>query len=117
MSIDDNERTSECCTFHPHTTEIGTFAISEDSVSPETPFEVSLTLNKQGAVKSAAMTGVTMYMGTIPVQFTQVDTHKWVARIMVGSCSEPRMVWHLNVDIQYQGQARSVFYPITVSQF
>ncbi|TMP38905.1 hypothetical protein CWB98_04265 [Pseudoalteromonas rubra] len=73
---------------------------SAKKLHPETPFELSLALNSSDIeVQSAWLEGTQMYMGTIPVFFTQQQTGLWSAEVMVGACSEPVMEWRLTVKL------------------
>ncbi len=114
MSIDDN-MANACCTYHTQSDENAVFALSEQTVHPETPFFVSLSIPQDAKVVSAKMSGVTMYMGTIPVMFEQRTATKWVAQIMLGSCSEPTMVWHLDVAVVNRDITSHYVYPVSVT--
>ena len=74
-------------------------ALDKPDVQPETPFDLLLTLPEGWRVKNAKMTGVSMYMGMIPVFFEQKD-HQWHAQTMVGACSSPNMMWQLSITLQ-----------------
>ena len=114
VSIDDNN-SSECCHFHIQEVGNAVFALSTANVEPEKPFSVLLTLNNGVSPISAKMTGVTMYMGTIPVMFKPVADGQWQVDIMVGSCSEPSMVWALTVKLNDNDRQIDISYLITVT--
>ncbi|WP_157605830.1 hypothetical protein [Rheinheimera sp. SA_1] len=49
---------------------------------------------------SAEMTGVSMYMGRIPLRFTfDAATGLWVSDFMLGACSDPQMIWQLKLQL------------------
>ena len=68
--------------------------LSEETLSPETPFSIYAQLPAGVIITAAKLEGVTMYMGYIPVQFKNQGS-VWVANTMVGICSEKNMVWKL----------------------
>ena len=68
--------------------------LSEETLSPETPFSIYAKLPAGVTITAAKLEGVTMYMGYIPVQFTK-HSNIWLANTMVGICSEQNMVWKL----------------------
>ncbi len=114
MSIDDN-MVDACCSYYPQHDENAEFALSRQTIHPESPFFVSISIAEGAQVVSASMSGVTMYMGSIPVVFEKQSQTKWVAQIMVGACSEPTMIWHLAVDVVQEGILSHYIYPITVT--
>ncbi len=63
---------------------------------------IKLTLELPDRVKPGLgnVEGVSMYMGSIPLQWKQTDTGKWQADLYLGSCTEPRMTWRLTVPLQ-----------------
>lgn len=68
--------------------------LSEETLSPETPFSIYTQLPAGFKITTAKLEGVTMYMGYIPLQFTE-HGNIWLANTMVGICSEQNMVWKL----------------------
>ncbi|MFP3351078.1 hypothetical protein R0K04_06610 [Pseudoalteromonas sp. SIMBA_153] len=68
--------------------------LSEETLSPETPLSIYAQLPTDLKITRAKLEGVTMYMGYIPVQFTE-QGNIWLADTMVGICSEQNMVWKL----------------------
>lgn len=73
------------------------------SISPgDIPVETLLRLQLRSAQPlqqvSAEMTGVSMYMGKIPLRFTfDAATGLWSSDFMLGACSDPKMVWQLQL--------------------
>lgn len=68
--------------------------LSEETLSPETPFSIYAQLPAGVIITAAKLEGVTMYMGYIPLQFIE-QGNIWLADTMVGICSEQNMVWKL----------------------
>lgn len=104
-----------CCQAHQKSYPQGvTIALSDELLHPETPFTFLVTLPSNSQITQARLSGVTMYMGTIPLQFQQVKPNQWLANAMVGACSEPNMVWQLELTVTQQGKAQSIIYPFSV---
>ncbi|NMM41785.1 hypothetical protein [Pseudoalteromonas arctica] len=84
--------------------------LTEQQITPETPFEIHLSLPSTLLVHSAKLEGITMYMGYIPVMFEPRDDIL-VAQSMVGICSERNMTWKLTLEVKnQQGQIKHVYY-------
>ncbi|WP_392343790.1 hypothetical protein [Pseudoalteromonas prydzensis] len=89
--------------------------LAEQKTTPETPFEIYLSLPSGYTVQSAKLEGVTMYMGFIPVLFEARDG-LLVAHTMVGICSERNMTWKLVLELNnQQGHAEHVLYYFDVT--
>lgn len=89
--------------------------LAEQEITPETPFEIYLSLPSGYTTQSAKLEGITMYMGYIPVLFAPRDD-MLVAQTMVGICSERNMTWKLTLEVKNpQGQPESVFYYFDVT--
>ncbi|MBS3796902.1 hypothetical protein [Pseudoalteromonas sp. BDTF-M6] len=115
MSIVKDAPPTHCCDHHPLNIDSFRFALSGERVHPESSFSVSLQMPADALIESAKMQGITMYMGTIPVLFKQIDARVWQADIMVGACSEPNMLWQLDVRVSHRGQVQTLAYPINVT--
>ena len=90
--------------------------LSESTVTPETPFDINLSLPEGLQVKRAKLEGVTMYMGYIPVFFESV-AGKFRATTMVGVCSEKNMEWKLSIELKdQQGNNSQISYSFIVKQ-
>ncbi len=80
----------------------------------ETPLLLKLDTGKEAvlAVKGV-IRGKTMYMGEIPLRF-QLKQQQWQAELMLGACTEPRMLWQLDLEVTYQNgettKLQDVFY-------
>lgn len=83
-------------------------------VLTEHPFDIRVELKKDHLLKDnfsaedsysvvGYMEGKTMFMGKIPLSFTEdITTEKnyFVAETMLGSCSEDNMVWRLWLTVE-----------------
>ena len=82
-------------------------SLSPASAPVETPPRITLVSEQPIATISAELTGISMYMGLIPVRFDKLDTlsasgaEQWQAEFLLGACSDPAMLWQLNLTVQY----------------
>lgn len=76
---------------------------------PEMPVETQLQLTavlpQEDALTSlrimrSEISGISMYMGRIPVQWQEVAANTWQADILLGACTDPNMVWELIITIE-----------------
>ena len=72
--------------------------LSNQTLSPETPFTIFSDLPKGLHISDAKLKGITMYMGYIPQQFKK-QGHIWQSDTMVGICSENNMLWNLELTV------------------
>ncbi|HEX5792287.1 MAG TPA: hypothetical protein VFY01_03355 [Rheinheimera sp.] len=71
----------------------------------ETPLQLQLTAAGVTEV-SGELTGVSMYMGRIPLRFVQ-QGDSWQADFLLGACSDPDMLWQLQLELHFaDGQKR-----------
>ncbi|WP_240223879.1 hypothetical protein [Rheinheimera hassiensis] len=71
----------------------------------ETPLLLQLTAADVLSV-SGELTGVSMYMGKVPLRFSQ-HQGMWQAEFLLGACSDPDMLWQLQLEVQFaDGQTR-----------
>lgn len=71
----------------------------------ETPLLLQLTAADVLSV-SGELTGVSMYMGEVPLRFSQLEG-VWQAEFLLGACSDPDMLWQLQLEIRFaDGQTR-----------
>ena len=82
-------------------------SLSQSRPEPETPFVITLTGNNISPPQTAYLEGVNMYMGKIPVFFTETKSGL-AAEAMVGVCSSKKMQWQLVIE----WQAQTLRYPI-----
>lgn len=71
--------------------------INEQTVKPETEFEIVFTPRNKIEIIDAHIEGVNMYMGKIPLFFSQKDSSTYHAMGMVGVCSKREMVWQIQL--------------------
>ena len=51
-------------------------------------------------IVKAQITGKSMFMGRIPVFFTEKTPQKYVAKTLVGACTTDKMIWQLGIDLE-----------------
>lgn len=67
----------------------------------ETPLTLALHTRQKIIAIEAEITGVSMYMGKVPLRFTEQSDGNWQAQFLLGACSEPAMQWQLHLTAQY----------------
>lgn len=81
--------------------------LSPASAPVETPLQLQLSATGLAKV-SAELTGVSMYMGRVPLRFTQ-QGEVWQAEFLLGACSDPKMQWQLQLELEFvDGKKRTV---------
>ncbi|WP_233079444.1 hypothetical protein [Rheinheimera soli] len=85
------------------------------SLSPaEAPVEQllnwSVQLSEGWHIKHAEVVGVSMSMGTIPLLFKAVtgQQQQYVAEMVLGACSQPKMKWQLQLTLLHVTQGEKV---------
>ncbi|RVU37488.1 hypothetical protein EOE67_09870 [Rheinheimera riviphila] len=74
--------------------------ISPGQIPVETLLRLQLRSEQPLQLVSAEMTGVSMYMGKIPLRFTfDAATGLWSSDFMLGACSDPKMIWQLQLQL------------------
>tara|TARA_R110002126_G_scaffold38993_2_gene115986 strand:+ start:819 stop:1226 length:408 start_codon:yes stop_codon:yes gene_type:complete len=79
--------------------------IAPASIPVETPLRLTLVSQHPVEVISAELTAVSMYMGLIPLRFQKLSTptmdgsEHWQSEFLLGACSDPAMVWQLNLTV------------------
>ena len=115
VNKDEKVKNSQCrpnqaCTY-PNQAKIW---LSEQIISPETPFKINVSLSEGNSIHSAKIEGVTMYMGYIPLQF-ELQGNVLTANTMVGICSERNMTWKLILELKnQQNKIEPIYYYFTV---
>ncbi|TEW53689.1 hypothetical protein E2R68_11060 [Psychromonas sp. RZ22] len=101
---------------------LGTFYLSVDEgeIIPEEWFHLTLKseLNNWQVI-SAKIIGKSMFMGHIPVIFSPVNEkgiQQSHAKTMVGSCTEDKMLWQLEVVVDLDGQTVNLAYDFLISR-
>ena len=73
----------------------------------ETPLQLQL-IGPQLLAVHGELTGVSMYMGRIPLRFTQ-QGEIWQAEFLLGACSDPNMQWQLHLQLEFSdGKKRTI---------
>lgn len=67
----------------------------------ETPLQLHLNAKNVVSV-SGEITGISMYMGKIPLKFSQ-QQEVWQSEFLLGACSESNMLWQLELDVLFEG--------------
>ncbi|WP_213994973.1 hypothetical protein [Arsukibacterium sp.] len=81
-------------------------SLSPADAPVETPLLVKLVSQQPIVSISAELSGVSMYMGLIPLRFHKLSTptrggaEQWQAEFLLGACSDPAMLWQLNLTVQ-----------------
>jgi hypothetical protein len=65
----------------------------------ETPLQLTVLADNVAAV-TGQISGVSMYMGSIPLQFSQ-HNGAWQATFLLGACSNPAMQWQVHLELEY----------------
>lgn len=74
--------------------------ISPGQIPVETLLRLRLRSEQSLQNVSAEITGVSMYMGKIPLRFVfDSATGLWVSDFMLGACSDPKMTWQLKLQL------------------
>lgn len=117
QSIENTVQNSNCCETRAIDFDIATISQSAAPLHPETPFELQVKTQGSWQVDKAQLDSITMYMGHIPVFFKQTDNATWQAQVMVGACSEPTMLWHLQLQLvnNATSETQTVTYPVEVT--
>lgn len=84
--------------------------ISPGQIPVETLLQLHLQTTEPLQQVSAELTGVSMYMGRIPLRFSQdAATGGWISEFMLGACSDPKMTWQLQITLtDLNGQSRQL---------
>lgn len=99
-SIEQQEGVASCEPNMPCTFNKGIKVwLPDTDLTPETPFNINLSVANNEKIISARLEGVTMYMGYIPVAFSSLG-NIYQAQTMVGICSEKNMKWKLQLNLE-----------------
>lgn len=89
--------------------------LSPAAAPVETPLQIIVQSEQPIREISAELSGVSMYMGLIPLRFQKLNTdgsgssEQWQAVFLLGACSDPAMIWQLNLTLQLaDGQKLSI---------
>ncbi|MDK1286133.1 hypothetical protein [Pseudoalteromonas umbrosa] len=73
------------------------FWLSKKQIRAEEPFVIFVKAQADIDLNNAYIEGVSMYMGKIPIEFTQIEVGLWQAEVMVGACNLAEMQWQVLV--------------------
>ncbi|MCL1125990.1 hypothetical protein [Shewanella surugensis] len=86
--------------------------LSRPDAPSETAFDFSLSTSKRVDNVTMRLEGRDMYMGKIPVRLSAHEGQQFSGKMIYGHCSSGYMVWNVIVNFEYQGQSRSIIFPI-----
>lgn len=90
-------------------------SVKEKQIVPEQWIHLSLQSElKDWRVKQAKTVGKSMFMGKIPIQFSEQNTQMYTAKTMVGACTEKEMVWRFDISLEVQGQPIRLYYDFAI---
>jgi hypothetical protein len=76
-----------------------TVSLEEQPIRPEHDFQLQLSGVASGVTPIKSwLEGQEMFMGRIPVLFSQQGEGQWQANTQVGACTSHRMVWLLTIE-------------------
>lgn len=70
--------------------------VSESEIKGEEPFQILVAIPNTSSI-NGKVEGVSMNMGYIPLQFSQIEKDIYLADAMVGVCSTDKMSWRIEV--------------------
>lgn len=79
-------------------------------LTTEEQLDISVTLPVGLTIKQARIEGVNMFMGIVPVQLILQDNGQWEGWFMLGSCTEPRMQWQLQIQFNENESPVSILF-------
>ncbi len=81
-----------------------TVQLSPADAPVETPLKLTVIADDISAV-SGSITGVSMYMGRIPLRFSRT-AEGFAADFLLGACADPNMLWQLDIEILYSDEKK-----------
>lgn len=83
--------------------ESGSLLVQPAAIPVETPLTLTFSAAEALVAVSGNVTGISMYMGRIPLVFTAEDENlgQWQAVMLLGACSDPQMQWQLDLKLTY----------------
>lgn len=76
-----------------------TLTLTPGNAPVETLLTLSLKADDLVAV-SGELSGIGMYMGVVPLRFSQTAENQWQAEFLLGACSDPDMQWQLMLQLK-----------------
>jgi len=109
---------SELCVFNSLW---GSFSLSVEGgrIVPEQWFHLTLESKVENwQVSSAKIVGKTMFMGKIPIKFSEVVSNagkqQSTGKSMLGVCTEDTMLWRLDITVEIDGQPVNLYYDFLI---
>lgn len=91
-------------------------SVDEGSVKADQWFNFRLQSNVNSwQVESAKIVGKSMFMGEIPVKFSNVLAQQSTAKTMLASCTKTNMIWQLKINIMVDEQSTQLIYDFPIS--
>ena len=96
-----------------------TLSVDEGEITPENWFNLTLESDlKNWKVVSAKTIGKTMFMGKIPMRFSQITEVEGKsisrARSMVGVCTTDRMLWRFDIVVEVENTPINLHYDFLI---
>lgn len=109
---------SKSCIFNSPFGEF-TLSVDEGEITPENWFHLTLKSDlKNWKVISAKTIGKTMFMGKIPMRFSQVTDidgqFQATTKSMVGVCTTNRMLWRFDIVVEVDGKPINLYYDFLI---
>ncbi|NVK56736.1 MAG: hypothetical protein HWE26_14105 [Alteromonadaceae bacterium] len=90
---------------------VGDISIIVEAIpTVEEQIAVSINLPAGLAISSAYIEGQNMYMGKIPLPLEQTSAQQWQGWFILGSCSEPTMLWRLTLKLKDRPEPVWIFF-------
>jgi len=74
------------------------------------------TPNKNTQITHAEIRGKTMFMGKVPVTFTQVAEQQFSSKVILGACTTDEMIWTLEITTQYEDKENLLSFDFLIKQ-
>lgn len=87
---------------------------SSPAMPEETAIDLYVQLPSTWHINRSILSGESMYMGTIPVVWEYLEKGRWLAKVRLGACTEPHMVWRLsfNIDTEQGPTTTDISFPV-----
>jgi hypothetical protein len=110
MGCSDKNPTEAAAILQLHQDDQVSLSLSPGHAPVEELLTWSVQLSEGWQVKEAKVVGVSMSMGTIPLLFKAVagQQQQYVAEMVLGACSQPRMKWQLQLTLLHATQGEKV---------
>lgn len=78
--------------------------VSPGLIPVETPLRLTLASSEDIQAVIAEVSGVSMYMGRIPLHWRKLDAtsgSRWQTEFLLGACTDPQMRWQLQLTLTF----------------